>query len=74
MKPICTVGLDLAKNVFQVHGAQSDGSPVFNRKLRRSEVLQFFEKLRPILSVFQLCDVYFAAWMLVANNLPALLV
>jgi transposase len=54
MKHICTVGLDLAKNVFQVPGAESDGSPVFNRKLRRSEVLQFFEKLRPILSVFQL--------------------
>lgn len=53
MKHICTVGLDLAKNVFQVHGPESDGSPVFNRKLRRSE-LQFFEKLRPILSVFQL--------------------
>jgi hypothetical protein len=53
--------------------AKSDGSPLINRKLGRNEMLQFFEKLYPILSAFQLCGVYFAAWMLVANNLPALL-
>lgn len=44
MKNVSTIGLDLAKNVFQVHGAESDGSPVFNRKLRRGDVLKFFEK------------------------------
>ena len=45
MKHVSTIGLDLAKHVFQVHGADDEGSPVFNRKLRRSEVLRFFEKL-----------------------------
>ncbi|RZN07742.1 IS110 family transposase, partial [Bradyrhizobium sp. Leo121] len=39
MKQISTIGLDLAKHIFQVHGAGPDGSPVFNRRLRRSEVL-----------------------------------
>ena len=41
MKQITTIGLDLAKQIFQVHGADSDGFPVFNRRLRRAEVLRF---------------------------------
>src|ERR1700690_674735 len=45
MKYVSTIGLDLAKHVFQVHGADIAGSPLFNRKLRRGEVLRFFEKL-----------------------------
>src|SRR3954454_15055189 len=44
VKQITTIGLDLAKQIFQVHGADSDGFPVFNRRLRRAEVLRFFEK------------------------------
>jgi transposase len=44
MTQITTIGLDLAKQIFQVHGADADGSPVFNRRLRRAEVLRFFEK------------------------------
>ncbi len=44
MKQITTIGLDLAKQIFQVHGADADGSPVFNRRLRLGEVLRFFEK------------------------------
>jgi transposase len=49
VKHVSTIGLDLAKHVFQVHGADDEGSPVFNRKVRRSEVLRFFEKLPPCL-------------------------
>lgn len=45
MQQISIVGLDLAKNVFQVHGADVDGTPVMRRKLRRADVLQFFSKL-----------------------------
>ena len=45
MKYVSTIGLDLAKHVFQVHGADIAGSALFNRKLRRGEVLRFFEKL-----------------------------
>jgi transposase len=44
MKQITTIGLDLAKQVFQIHGADAEGSPIVNRKLRRAEVLRFFEK------------------------------
>ena len=39
MTNITTIGLDLAKSVFQVHGADRDGGPVLRRKLRRSQVL-----------------------------------
>lgn len=55
MKNVSTIGLDLAKNVFQVHGAESDGSPVFNRKLRRGDVLKFFEKQPACLVGMEAC-------------------
>ncbi len=55
MKQVITIGLDLAKHVFQVHGADAEGSPVFNRKLRRREVLRFFEKLPPCLVGMEAC-------------------
>lgn len=42
MEKVSIVGLDLAKNVFQAHGATADGSVVFRRKLTRSQVLKFF--------------------------------
>jgi transposase len=47
--------LDLAKHVFQVHGADGDGSPVFSRRLRRSEVLRFFSKQPPCLVGIEAC-------------------
>ena len=37
MEQITTIGLDLAKQVFQVHAADADGVPIFNRKLRRAK-------------------------------------
>ncbi len=55
MKQVITIGLDVAKHGFQVHGADADGSPVFNRKLRRSEVMRFFEKLPPCLVGMEAC-------------------
>lgn len=55
MKQITTVGLDLAKHVFQVHGADAEGAPVLRRKLRRAEVLRFFEKLAPCLVGMEAC-------------------
>jgi hypothetical protein len=36
------VGLDLAKNVFQVHGADAEGTTVLRKQLRRAQVLAFF--------------------------------
>ena len=46
---ITTVGLDLAKNVFQVHGITADGEVVIRRRLRRTEVREFFAGLEPCL-------------------------
>lgn len=42
MSEIITVGLDLAKNVFQVHGADGTGRALLRKKLRRDQVLEFF--------------------------------
>jgi len=55
LKQITTIGLDLAKQVFQVHAAAADGSPLFNRKLRRAEVLRLFEKAPACLVGMEAC-------------------
>ena len=44
---ITVIGLDLAKNIFQVHGIDESGRAVLRRKIRRSEVLPLFSKLPP---------------------------
>ena len=46
---VTTVGLDLAKDVFHVHGITDVGQVVFNRPLRRAQVLYFFQRLEPCL-------------------------
>lgn len=51
-----TVGLDLAKSVFQVHGVDREGSVVLRRKLRRSQVLAFFTGLKPCLVGMEACS------------------
>jgi transposase len=45
MGEITTIGVDLAKHVFQVHGVDSDGVAVLRKQLRRSQVLSFFSRL-----------------------------
>jgi transposase len=45
MKEISMIGLDLAKNVFQVHGVDRGGAVVVRRTLRRSQVVNWFAKL-----------------------------
>ena len=42
MEQISAIGLDIAKQYFQVHGADNVGNPVLRRKLRRNQVLKFF--------------------------------
>ena len=54
-KEIVVVGLDLAKNVFQVHAIAHDGSPVVRRQLRRTEVLKFFGSLSSCLVGMEAC-------------------
>ncbi len=46
---VTRIGLDLAKNVFQVHGVDDEGNVVLTRKLRRGAVLEFFGRLAPCL-------------------------
>ena len=55
MSEIITVGLDLAKNVFQVHGADAAGQPVLRKKLRRGQVLAFFSELQPCVVAMEAC-------------------
>ena len=52
---ISTIGLDLAKNVFQVHGVDAAGKTVITRQLRRGQVLTFFAKLSPCLVGMEAC-------------------
>jgi transposase len=44
---ISTIGIDLAKSVFQVHGVDAAEKPVLRKQLRRGQVLEFFSKLPP---------------------------
>jgi transposase len=45
MSEITTIGLDLAKNVFQVHGIDVQGTTVLRKRLRRGQVLAFFSRI-----------------------------
>jgi transposase len=55
MQAITTVGLDIAKSVFQVHGVDSVGQVIIRRQLKRRYVLPFFEKLPPCLVGIEAC-------------------
>ena len=52
---VVTVGLDLAKNVFQVHAIGADGAVLIRRKLRRTEVIRFFAELPRCLVGMEAC-------------------
>jgi len=52
---ITTIGLDLAKSVFQVHGVDAAGQVVVRKSLRRSQMLPFFAKLPPCLVGMEAC-------------------
>jgi transposase len=52
---ISTIGLDLAKNVFQAHGADAAGAVVFRKRLRRDKVLAFFVKQPACLVAMEAC-------------------
>jgi transposase len=52
---VSTIGLDLAKNVFQVHGISDDGTVIVRRRLRRAEVEPFFSSLPPCLVGMEAC-------------------
>lgn len=54
-KEVVTVGVDLAKNVFQVHAIDADGKVLVRRQLRRAEVLKFFAALPTCLVGMEAC-------------------
>jgi transposase len=55
MQTVTTIGLDIAKSVFQVHGIDAQGKVVIRRQLRRRYVLAFFQKLPPCLVGIEAC-------------------
>jgi transposase len=52
---VCTIGIDLAKNVFRLHGVDSKGRTVLTRQLRRRQLLPFLAQLRPCLIGLEAC-------------------
>ncbi len=52
---ITTIGIDLAKNVFQVHGVDERGNPLIQKKLKRNQVLKFFVQQMPCLIGMEAC-------------------
>jgi transposase len=55
MQSITTLGLDIAKSVFQVHGIDAEGNVIVRRQLKRRYVLVFFQKLPPCLVGIEAC-------------------
>jgi len=55
MQTITTIGLDIAKSVFQVHGIDAEGNVIIRRQLKRRYVLPFFQKLPPCLVGIEAC-------------------
>ncbi len=64
---VSTIGLDIAKNVFQLHGTDAAGRPVLRRRLRRGEMLRFFGQLEPCLIGLEAgCSAHYWARELIA--------
>lgn len=55
MQAITTIGLDIAKSVFQIHGVDAEGKVILRRQLKRRYVLAFFQKLPPCLVGIEAC-------------------
>ena len=52
---VTTIGIDLAKHVFQVHAVDAAGKVIVRKALRRAQVLPFFTKLSPCLIGMEAC-------------------
>jgi len=55
MQAVTTIGLDIAKSVFQVHGIDAAGNVIIRRQLKRRYVLAFFQKLPPCVVGIEAC-------------------
>ena len=49
MQTITTIGLDIAKSTFQIHGVDAEGNVILRRRLKHRFVLAFFDKMPPCL-------------------------
>jgi len=55
MGEVSTIGMDIAKSVFQVHGIDAEGTVVIRRRIGRAKVLEFFADLPPCLVGMEAC-------------------
>ena len=55
MEQIIRIGMDTSKHVFQLHGVNAAEQPVLRKKLRRSEMIAFFEKLPATVIAIEAC-------------------
>jgi transposase len=55
MQAVTTIGLDIAKSVFQIHGVDAAGNVIVHRQLKRRYFLPFFQKLPPCLIGIEAC-------------------
>ena len=55
MAKVCMIGLDLAKDTIQAHGADGDGAVVFRRKVARSKLLEFLAGFEPCIVAMEAC-------------------
>ena len=62
MQTVTTIGLDIAKSVFQVHGVDAEGNVLIRRQLKRHYVLAFFQKLSPCLVGIEACATSHHHW------------
>ena len=56
MSGVVTIGLDLAKSIFQIHGADDAGKMVLRRRLSRHELVPYFAKISPCLIGMEACS------------------
>jgi len=52
---VSRIGMDTSKHVFQLHGVNAAEAVVLRRKLRRKEMVSFFEKLAPTVIAIEAC-------------------
>jgi transposase len=55
MGEVSTIGLDIAKFIFQVHGVDADGAVVIRRRIGRAKMLEFFAALPPCVVAIEAC-------------------
>ena len=70
MHDVITIGVDLAKNVFQVHGVDAEGAVIVRRRLRRGQVLPFFKKQSPCLVGMAADPNRWTAWRRLLGGIP----